>query len=383
MSEMIDIVRVLSEKIGERPAFTENEEAAAKFIEDFWREKGLKPFREYFKTAVSQSPSLILFALISILSVYLLWLHFPFTSLIISLIALWGFYCEFHGRMVISDLMIQRGSQNIFTVVEARGEKKGKILLVANCDSPRSSLVFHPALAWFYPWHMILTFFSFCAIPACSLLQWMIPSFSWVTVGLVPASYLIFYIFTVIEGYIFGRFTPGANNNASGISVIISLSDDFKENPLEHYDLMFLVTGAKEAGFGGSRAFVDLHEKELSDALIITVEGVGAGRICYIDTAGLIPPSLSSSVLLELCNKVSKRHPELYVSPGIFKHNFTECYPYRKRGLKGISIMGLSDSGAPLNYRWREDRIDFVNSENLQRTKQFLKELIYEINRTL
>lgn len=383
MGEMIDLVRVFSERIGPRPAFTEREEEAARFIEDYWKEKGLKPFREYFKTAASQNPAFVIFALLSLLSLYLLWLHFSFTALVISLIALWGFYREFHGRMVISDLTPQRTSQNIYTIIEATGEKKGKILLISNYDSPRSALLFHPLIAWFYPWHMILTFGSFCAISACAVLQWMIPSLSWVTVGLIPASYLVLYIISIVEGYMFGRFTVGANNNASGLSVILQLSEEFKENPLEHYDLVFLATGAKEAGFAGSQAFVDLHYRELSDALVITVEGVGAGRLCYIDTAGLIPPNLSSSVLLDICNEVAKRHTELYISPGIFKHSFTECYPYRKRGLKGITIMGLSDSGAPQHYRWHEDRIDFVNSENLHRAKLFLREIILEINRRL
>lgn len=49
---------------------------------------------------------------------------------------------------------------------------------------------------------------------------------------------------------------PGANDNASGVAMLLSLANYFKSNPIK-YDLVFLAFGAEEQGLLGSTYFIN------------------------------------------------------------------------------------------------------------------------------
>ncbi len=65
---------------------------------------------------------------------------------------------------------------------------------------------------------------------------------------------------------------PHAFDNASGTSSTLELIRSFRDSP---YNLDFLICGAEELGFWGSRAFVDQHPKECSDIdLVVCLDGI-------------------------------------------------------------------------------------------------------------
>lgn len=49
---------------------------------------------------------------------------------------------------------------------------------------------------------------------------------------------------------------PGANDNASGTSMLLSMATYFQENPLK-YSILFIAFGAEETGLNGSRYYVE------------------------------------------------------------------------------------------------------------------------------
>jgi len=65
---------------------------------------------------------------------------------------------------------------------------------------------------------------------------------------------------------------PHAFDNASGTSAIMELIRCFKGSP---YNLDFLLCGAEELGFWGSKSFVEKHRQECSDlAAVICLDGI-------------------------------------------------------------------------------------------------------------
>jgi Zn-dependent M28 family amino/carboxypeptidase len=51
------------------------------------------------------------------------------------------------------------------------------------------------------------------------------------------------------------RYSPGANDNASGVGVVLALAEHFAARPPAHVRLGFLFTGAEETGLHGATAF--------------------------------------------------------------------------------------------------------------------------------
>ena len=59
-------------------------------------------------------------------------------------------------------------------------------------------------------------------------------------------------------------FFPGANDNASGTAMLISMADYFKENPLD-FNILFVAFAGEEAGLLGSKYFVENNSMNLKD----------------------------------------------------------------------------------------------------------------------
>ena len=73
-------------------------------------------------------------------------------------------------------------------------------------------------------------------------------------------------------------YIPGANDNASGISMLINLAKYYGENPPK-YDMVFIAFGAEEAGLVGSHYFVQNPLIELNKIrLLLNLDLLGTGE---------------------------------------------------------------------------------------------------------
>lgn len=72
-------------------------------------------------------------------------------------------------------------------------------------------------------------------------------------------------------------FIPGANDNAAGVAMLLSLADKISKNPLP-YDVIFIAFAGEEAGLLGSKYFVDNPLTDLSKIkMLINLDLVGTG----------------------------------------------------------------------------------------------------------
>lgn len=104
-------------------------------------------------------------------------------------------------------------------------------------------------------------------------------------IGLLPGKIAqdSFVVFTAHYDHL-GRmgkevYFPGANDNASGISMLIELAHYFKENPeTQKYPLVFMAFAAEEAGLLGSRFYVSNPSFPLDNIkFLINLDLVGTG----------------------------------------------------------------------------------------------------------
>ncbi len=72
-------------------------------------------------------------------------------------------------------------------------------------------------------------------------------------------------------------FFPGANDNASGVSVLLNLAASYKKNP-PRYKTLFLFFAGEEAGLMGSRFFVNSKAVDLSKIkFLVNLDLLGTG----------------------------------------------------------------------------------------------------------
>jgi hypothetical protein len=178
-------------------------------------------------------------------------------------------------------------SQNVIAILPPKGEVLQRVVLVAHLDS-------HRAVFWFAN-NILVTVFAILSIVTlygvylsmatyflAVLTRWQ--PFAWL--GLILAVFHFLGWFTGVTADL-GRYSPGANDNASGVGTILSLAEHLKGQPLEHTEIWLAFTGCEESGCDGVLALIKEHGNTLRDALFIDFEmvGIGAG-LRYIQSEG-------------------------------------------------------------------------------------------------
>ena len=96
---------------------------------------------------------------------------------------------------------------------------------------------------------------------------------------------------------------PGADDNGSGVAVVLALASTLLQQPKPGMDLAVAFWAAEETGLWGSEAFVDKYHEHLDpqQTLIINVDTVGRGH-CLMAVSGegvLRRRAVDASVLLQ------------------------------------------------------------------------------------
>lgn len=91
----------------------------------------------------------------------------------------------------------------------------------------------------------------------------------------------------------------GADDNASGVSLLITLAEYLKEHPIQT-DVVFVFFGAEEVGLKGSEAYVShlIESKTEYPSLMINFDSLIAGDYTYVYGSNANPEALASVLKL-------------------------------------------------------------------------------------
>jgi hypothetical protein len=178
-------------------------------------------------------------------------------------------------------------SQNVVAVIPPAGDVKRRVVLVSHLDS-------HRAVFWFAT-NILVILFAFLSIVTIygvylAMLLYslailtQVQFFAWL--GLVLALFHFLGWFTGVTADL-GKYSPGANDNASGVGTILALAERLRREPLQITEIWLAFTGCEESGCDGVLSLIKAHGGTLKEALFIDLEMVGIGDgIRYIQDEG-------------------------------------------------------------------------------------------------
>ena len=84
------------------------------------------------------------------------------------------------------------------------------------------------------------------------------------------------------------RIVPGANDNLSGVAVLMAVAESLKAEPVEGVRVVLASCGAEEVLQGGVYGFVDRHLKPLDPGrtLVLNIDTVGSPRLILLEGEG-------------------------------------------------------------------------------------------------
>ncbi|NTW01798.1 MAG: M28 family peptidase [Oscillochloris sp.] len=168
-------------------------------------------------------------------------------------------------------------------------------------------------------------------------------------------------------------FVDGANDNASAVACLLGIGAALNAEPLKHTDVWLAFTGAEEVGSIGAHTLLDEYGDQLRSAYFLDFELVGRGDLAYVEEhsgfsyLSSYAPDAESVALVE---RTAKDNPQFGVS-GKKLMILEEIAAVRRRGFRGICLVGLGVDGWPANWHRDTDAIGNIQPEALERAARF------------
>ncbi len=150
---------------------------------------------------------------------------------------------------------------------------------------------------------------------------------------------------------------PGANDNLSGVAVLVAVAEMLREQPLEDLEVWLVSCGAEETMQDGIRAFVARHGAELSDGRtrVVNCDSVGSPHLCMLEGEGPVWMEdycdRSFRDLVELCADDSG----VRLERGLRARSSTDSVIPSRAGWPTVSLISLTEWRGLANYHLMSD----------------------------
>jgi len=311
----IDHLRELAQRIGPRLAGTRGDRLAAGYIRRQFESYGLELHVQRVKFADPVWTIRLRASCLIILFISTLFLP-PFPAL---------------GMLLLAAVLVflapkiapRKTTYNIIGKLRCRTRPKRRLLIIAHYDSALD--VSNRRFSMFMRYLGILILMIFAG--AIILRTFKQPPVAWRFYWLGLAAFFlpphVWWLFTGIRG----RGTPGANDNASGLAVMLEGARAISRAPPEGVELWFVASGGEEEETVGARELVRRFPELRNRTWVLNLDMVGIGDPCIIRGSGLrrkkqsLTSSLLNRMLSEACGLCGCRAGWDWLPFARFDHN--------------------------------------------------------------
>lgn len=264
-------------------------------------------------------------------------------------------------------------------LLPAAGERRARLVLLANVDSPLASAARHAPL----PDRLLGA-----GLLAAPVLQAIAGGVAAVRgPGAVPGLRAGTWWGTVaaaLAAYQDGRgpHTPGANDNASGVAALLAVAERLAAAPLQHTEVWFVFVGAGETGAAGVHALLDSFGRDLTTAQFLNVTRVGSGRLVLADRytgRAYLTGYLPSPRALAVAEAARTTQPVLGVERGTLA-DADAVATLTRRGYHGATLTGYDPrTRVPTGWHAPDDIPGRVDVDCVERAVHFIAAVAAEV----
>ena len=186
--------------------------------------------------------------------------------------------------------------------------------------------------------------------------------------------FVAYALVLLLHRELFFKHVPGANDNAAGVAVMLSLAEALALDAPADTEVVAVATGCEESGMWGMQNFLTTHKDELQRAWLINIDNVGAGEVFYTDAEGMLLRHHAGREVMDIAQKAGHA-PGLHVVGHPFTLMSTDAEPALLRGYDAISVMAARD-GIPVNWHWESDTYDRIDPDTVDTAYRFLEAMV-------
>jgi len=382
----MDHVRYLTERIGPRGSTTAEEKAAAEYAHKQLTSLGLRPTIETFHSARSAWLPAALFWSVVLASGFLFLGGArigAIAALILAGTGMGSILLELSFRPNPLRWILPKGeSQNAWARINAKCETHERVVLVAHLDTHRTPLAFSSD-RWIRMFQKLVPIgMTFVVLLIAIFALGIVLPMPWLRYTAIGPMLVAFGMLILMLQADFTPYTAGANDNASGVGLVLSLAEQLSKEPLSHTSVWIVLTGCEEVGCYGAEDFIRRHKSELECAVWISVDTVGSngGVPVYLSQEVFLSTAKSDPELLEIVRGISDQKPELGAHEISMKGTYTDGAIGAKHGLRVLTFESHRADGMLSDWHRPTDRIENVSPECIRATESLVRELLQELN---
>jgi hypothetical protein len=374
-------IRELAGSIGPRPATSREERRAADYValelEEFADEVAVEEFGG-LKTFVWMY--VLLFATAALAS--LTFSTGVMLTFALTLVVLVFMVQEINAKGILWDMMKKADSANVVGVIEATDTPKRRMVIVANHDSGKDGLFFDRK--WQAKFGQLVTSGMSIIVLQTTfvLLGLFVGPVRWLSIlFLFIAAAEVAVIAVLLTHNRRGSFSPGANDNASGVATLIEVGRKLAADRLPDTEVWLVSTGCGRAVRSGMMGFLRRHWTEVKYDTFLVLNHVGAGTLKYTLSEGLIKVYPCDPDLINQARALAEEHPAWTLSETTAKNEATDIVPLLANGIRAIGLRGEDATGVGVAARLPEDTPDVIDEDTMESAIEFSEALVRAVAR--
>jgi hypothetical protein len=268
-------------------------------------------------------------------------------------------------------LVSKGSSQNVIATAPAGEEHRQDLVLIGHIDTQRTPLIFS-SKRWLAAYKAFTTI-AFVGFGLQTVLYFLGALTGWrwiwpVTIFSLVCSILLIMLCLQADST---PFCAGANDNATGAGLVLTLAEQLKDQPLKNTRVWLVCSGCEEVQHYGAIEFFRRHREELHRPTAIAFEMLGCCGPAWLVKEGIVVPFYADRKLVSLAEKLAEEHPEWQAHATQINGGNTEMADALRIGIPAITLMGLSPKGEAPYWHMVSDTCDKMDEEVLERTYAF------------
>ncbi len=150
---------------------------------------------------------------------------------------------------------------------------------------------------------------------------------------------------------------PGANDNLSGVAVLVALAESLRERPVEGVRVILASCGAEEVMQGGIYGFAERHLRGLDRerTWVLNFDSVGSPELAMLEGEGeLVMEDYFDRGLRDLCDRVAQRNG-IPMRRGMRARTSTDAVIPSRMGIATTCFVSLNRHKGLSNYHQPSD----------------------------
>jgi len=406
-----DFITYICNTVGPRPCGSKEEREAANLIKDYLSSSCDSVVLQNFfaKPRILQHLITVLVVIytLALISFYI----YPFvTILLLFVLLLIAYFTRCKSLPVLEFLFPSVPSQNVIGKINATKKADTTLIFSAHHDSAYVMPFFglnRPFSLFIYALIIFLIFFLLILAASkyflfATQLSWGTDVVNYLTVtaweydSLLPAPYkdiinyssigcIVTYPVCASLNNLLVTNTPtlGANDNLSGVSVVLALAKYLSKERPQNTDVHFISFGAEEPGTTGSKVFVKEYIKNGKDKAkqtkVINLECLGDGILCVAQHEVVVSAKHCSRII-NLVKKTAKEENIKLRGVKVIGGS-TDAAPFTWYKISACTILRLDKWGVPVPYHTLKDIPDAIYEDELQEAFKLCVSIVKNVDK--